>query len=503
MDKKAIIQEIIVGISSFKMIPFFGAGMSKACGALDWKGVIDSLRGELDNPSGDYLDIAQEYEDRFGRTALIEKLKLYCGLTKVDSETLKNHLLILGMNPPLVYTTNYDNAIEEAAVLLMAKYKKVVSLKDIVELEFGERQIIKFHGDFSDERSIVFTRKDYNTRLELNHAMDVCFRSNILGKSVLFLGYGFGDENIQLIFERHSELYGRQNIPKSYIISFEEDARKEAELREKNVITLHLSEPAELNDLISEINAQVFSHSFHSQFKSIFHALPTRALTAVDLKNLQDYIGSGDFNTQQKCHKIRAAIEGATLTVDARDAYTQWMKEVAHGTYPDEIKEAVLVSFQHVYGLTVVMLVGICLDLMYLTDNPKFLLDFENNMWAPDVIMIIEKKFGEVFTSSVEVRKWVCLMVLGYLEGMRAEQKKLGIQQVERLLDALKNNRYEELGDLGSGFTPENIAETITGYLDEHPPALKQRFTTKSLFKRNTVTEIQEGLMKSFPEGLQ
>lgn len=203
MEKTAIIKDIIEGIISFKIIPFFGAGMSKPCKAFDWEEIILELKKELGTSSENFLTVAQEYEDRFGRHSLIERLKERCDLKILNSVSLENHMKILAMNPPIIYTTNYDNAIEEAAEQILRNYQKVVGLKDIVGAKHGENLIIKFHGDFSDSDSIVFTRNDYDRRLKADeNPLDILFRSHILGKSVLFLGYGFRDENIDYIFRK-------------------------------------------------------------------------------------------------------------------------------------------------------------------------------------------------------------------------------------------------------------------------------------------------------------
>jgi hypothetical protein len=505
MTKEDFIKAIVKGISSFKIIPFFGAGMSKPCGAMDWGEIIASLNTELFSSETNALIVAQEYEDKFGRKMLISRLQAFCKLSKVNSDTLKNHLLLLGMNPPLVYTTNYDNALEEAAHLLNRDYKEIVSLKDIRDAAHGQRQIIKFHGDFSDASSIVFTRGDYDRRLHVEiNPLDVQFRSNILGKSVLFLGYGFGDENIDLIFNLHKERYGKENIPQSYIISFQQNDEKELVLKNKNVVTLHLSGPDELADLIGIISEQVFQKTARSQFEDIFKPLPSLALTITDMAHLDRYVDAEEFTNQAKQAKIHASLEGRTLASDVGVAYATWVKKIIEGDYSSEIREAMLLSFQFIHGLERVQMISICFDLMYLTDDPHLLLDLEGQNWGTDVVMVIEQKLGGIIKSSVEIRKWVCLLILSYLASMIVEKKKLPPTQVERLLDALKTQRYNELelGDLGCDFTPDNITKTIDTYLTQNP-TMSYRFKLKPMFKLNTVNELQEQFLKSLPKALQ
>ena len=505
MNKEEITKEIIEGIINFKIIPFFGAGMSKPCKAFDWREIIAQLKKQLNTSSENYLIVAQEYEDKFGRAQLILQLKQMCELKILNSNTLENHMKILAMNPPIIYTTNYDNAIEEAATQLLRNYKKVVDLRDIVESKHGEKQIIKFHGDFRDSNSIVFTRNDYDKRLKADeNPLDILFRSHILGKSVLFLGYSFGDENISYIFKKHTELYGNNNLPKSYIISFEENENKEKELRNKNVTTLLLSSADELSSIINQFSLQAFSHSIDAQFDDIFKPLPSIVLTDFELNNLKKYIESESYSNNDKHDKIRETLEGKTMPQDVEQSVYEFFEQTIKNETDLKIKEAILISFQHINFRKTEHILKLCIELMRLTEYPEFVLDLENNNWACDVLMIVEHKLGNITNNTIECRKWTCLMILGYLEGMIAENKKLSFKQVDRLLDGLKNYGYDDFEDLGAGFDKNNVHQTIEHYLSQHGSTLRDRFKHKSFLgnRRQTVMEIMDGMTKNLPKNL-
>jgi translation initiation factor 2 beta subunit (eIF-2beta)/eIF-5 len=505
MTKEAIVKEIIEGISNFKIIPFLGAGMSKPCKALAWGEIIDVLAKELNSSTKDYLLLAQEYEDRHGRKKLIQKLKELCELKQLDSVSLDNHMKLLAMNPPIIYTTNYDSAIEEASKLLLREYKTIVELKDIVESKHGEKQIIKFHGDFSDEKSIVFTRNDYDRRLNIDeHPLDVLFRAHLLGKSVLFLGYSFGDENIDYIFKKHRDLYGSDNLPKSYIISFESthNEKKEEELRSKNVITLELSSVGELNEMIDKLNNEVFKVNRDSQFEDLFKPFPSVLLSSFELANLVQYVDSMSFTNKQKHDKIRETLEGKTIPQDIENDLHDFFAKILKGSYNLTIKEAMLISFQHTLFRKPENVVKLCFELMNLTEIPKFVRNFDNNFWGSDVIEIIERKLGEVFKNDgVKVRRYLCVIILGYLEGTMTEGKSLAINQVERLLDGLKHYRYKELGDLEEGgYTTLIVNHVIESYLSKFDSSLRERFNMQSFIEPQTFIELTEGIMKMLPK---
>lgn len=505
MKKEEAIKKIIEGIIDFKVIPFLGAGMSKTCGALDWSEIIDDLKKDLITSSSNYLEIAQEFEDNFGRATLIRKLKKGCKLKVLSSESLENHMKILAMNPPVIYTTNYDNAIEEAASQLIRDYKKIVSLNDIVDSKHDQRQIIKFHGDFSDDSSIVFTRKDYDKRLKANeNHLDIQFRSHILGKSVLFLGYSFGDENIDYIFKKHTELYGTKNLPKSYIVSFSNDPTRENKLQEKNIITLVLEGPSELSSLIGEVSSKVFELSIDAQFQSMFKPLPSILLTRFELEHLQDYITSSEFTNEEKHNKIRETLEGKSMPQDVEESLVTLFEQIIEDEVDLKIKEAVLISFQHTQFRKIENIIKLSIGLLKLTEHREFVLSFGSDNWGSDVLMVLEYKLSKFLKDSVECRKWICLLILTYLEGMIAENKNLSFDQANRLLNGLKNNGYEDFETLGAGYDKERIKYVIDHYLAQHGSTLKTQFERKSFRGRRPQTsmEIMEQMIKSLPKNL-
>lgn len=503
MDKKEIISEIINGITNFKMIPFLGAGMSKPCKALDWSEIITVLKNELGTATTNYLLVAQEYETRFGRKILIAKLRELCELKTVDSATLDLHIKILAMNPPLIYTTNYDNAIEEAAKQIRRNYKKVVGLKDIIESPHGAKQIIKFHGDFEDVSSIVFTRKDYDLRLQISsHPLDILFRSHILGKSVLFLGYGFGDENIDYIFQKHTELYGIANLPKSYIVSFENDPEKEKQLKQKNVITLHLNSIDEFTTLVNDINAEVFNKAINDQMDDFFKPLPSIVLTKSEFANLQNYVASENYNDEQKHEKIRQTLDSKIMPIDIEDEIATYISDLFCSDSSNHIKEAAMYSLQHIHFKNPQNILSLCFGLLTLTENPKFVLDFNEN-FGPDAIMVMEKILLDILKESKLVHQTGSMVILGYLDNAMQNNNKLSQRQAERILETLRDFNYEEFGDFGAGYTPENVQRIIDYFLLSHDSSVRARFHNASITRKMpSLSEIHESIMGNIPKNL-
>lgn len=506
MTNEDIIEEIINGITDFKVIPFVGSGLSKPCGALTWPEVIDVLREELKTTTTDFLIVAQEYEDKFGRENLVLKLKELCEIKIEDSTALEIHMKMLSMNPPYIYTTNYDSAIEKSSALLHRKYKKIVDIRDIVDSKHGEKQVIKFHGDFSKDSSIVFTKNDYEKRLNANeNELDILFRSHILGKSVLFLGYSFNDDNIKYIFKKQTDLYGTANLPKSYIVSFEDNDEKENILKSQNIITLKLSSIEELNSLIDKITYKVYTKSAHEQYDEMFKPLPYIVLTKFELNNLVKYVDDTNYAEKDKSEKIRNTLEGKIIPADIENDVVSFFLKVIENNYSVFVKEAILVSFQHLGFRFRESFVKLGMELMRLTEYPEFILDLEGNNWGRDVLMIIEHKLSQIVSNTVDSRKWICIFIIAYMEGMIAENKQLSLKQVDRLLDGLKNYGYDEFDSLAPGMERQSIKTVIEFYLNKYDSELRHRFESKSIFgkRRRTASEIMEEMMKSIPKNMQ
>jgi hypothetical protein len=69
-------------------------------------------------------------------------------------------------------------------------------------------EIVKFHGDLENPDHMVLSERDYEKRLALATPMDYRFRSDLLGRAVLFIGYSFRDYNVSYLFRLINEQFG-------------------------------------------------------------------------------------------------------------------------------------------------------------------------------------------------------------------------------------------------------------------------------------------------------
>jgi len=237
-----------------RTILFAGAGLSMSVGLPSWSELIEYMRAELDLPEDDgksdvtYQTLAEYYRLRQGS---IGPLRSWMDRTWSVSEAKvrrsKIHDLIVALDFPIIYTTNYDNNLEVAYTLHRREFIKVTNVRDLTRVRDGVPQIVKFHGDFSDDQSLVLTETDYFDRLEFDSPLDIKFRSDTLGRTLLFIGYSMSDLNIRLLLHRLWKTWresGREkDRPHSYLFVHRPNPVQTAVLEQWGITVLTQDEP--------------------------------------------------------------------------------------------------------------------------------------------------------------------------------------------------------------------------------------------------------------------
>lgn len=207
--------DLLIAAAERRLLPIIGAGFSKNVDPQipDWGQVINSATEELGyDPEimrlyGDYLQIAEYYSlRRRGLNALIYRISQEMDSSyRFNVATSRPHVLLPHLDTIAIYTTNWDSWIERGFDKESMPYHKVVIPDDLASYDpFGpiafppsastktrypKTQIVKFHGDFARPDTIVVKESDYFKRLDFEHPLDIRLRSDIIGRSVLFIGY--------------------------------------------------------------------------------------------------------------------------------------------------------------------------------------------------------------------------------------------------------------------------------------------------------------------------
>lgn len=220
-------EELKASIKQGNVILFVGAGISATLGLPTWSQLISKIASDLGYDErlfkqyGDSLVLAEYYELTRGR---IGELRSWMDTNwNISAEVIKKSKIyeaITSLNCPLIYTTNYDHCLETAFEAWHKKYQRIVDVDDLVGVDLQATQIIKFHGDTISDTSIVLTESSYFKRLNFESPLDLKLRSDMLGKSILFIGYSLSDINIRLLIYKLDQLWLQSNNskrPKSYM----------------------------------------------------------------------------------------------------------------------------------------------------------------------------------------------------------------------------------------------------------------------------------------------
>jgi hypothetical protein len=236
--------DLVTMLGQRRVIPFVGAGFSGVHDVPNWEKLLSSLVDEIQ--AGSEVDPVLSYRDiskacNGDNLQIAEYLYLVAGETigpirhgmsmslQSEKPLLEStpHVELANLGAPYVYTTNFDDLIEKTYRELGLKVDVVALPRDMALGHADRTEIVKYHGDLRYEQTLVLTESQYYTRLEFESPMDLKFRSDLLGRSVLFMGYSFRDINIRVIWFRLMKMMQDVPVkdrPPSYIVRLRPNA---------------------------------------------------------------------------------------------------------------------------------------------------------------------------------------------------------------------------------------------------------------------------------------
>ena len=169
------------------------------------------------------LDELEQFYNEIEKNSIYEFTTNYFNIDK-DKNDLEFQKKLFTLSSKII-STNYDKAFEIACptleqnnkIILRGNSPKIERLKN--ENEF----LLKLHGCYSQENTMVLFNCDYENLYENDSNIDskhlLTFLFNLFyNKTILFVGYGMGDEEINLIFNNIQKVT-RNYSHKHFIIS--------------------------------------------------------------------------------------------------------------------------------------------------------------------------------------------------------------------------------------------------------------------------------------------
>jgi hypothetical protein len=95
-----------------------------------------------------------------------------------------------------------------------------LTANDLALPQDGALEIVKFHGDFDDDNSLVLTESSYLERLNFESPLDLTLRADVLRHPILFVGYSLADINVRYLFHKLAIIWRDAGLPSARPTSY-------------------------------------------------------------------------------------------------------------------------------------------------------------------------------------------------------------------------------------------------------------------------------------------
>jgi len=303
------------------VVLFLGAGVSRYAGLPSgaelseyiFKMLPENVRANVVNDSKNLKEISSQYIYAYGKDSRKNLIRIIKSIfeDRCQQNSSRNPLSALAKAPHFKYiiTTNYDSLIENSfdkdSCIVVANNNDVPK----VGTSNGKTVLIKVHGDFNNIENIILTKEDYNN-LYNSGRMDSPIWNMVKNlfaiKSILFLGYSYGDGNIDAIISfTNSHIKKRKEI---YFISKDINSSKLNEMKSKCIIPIEMDFesffleyiPIFNETIIRDFNSNLTSYETASRYlQNVIPEMKNGKIIKLEPKSNEDAIEIS-FTTNEK-----------------------------------------------------------------------------------------------------------------------------------------------------------------------------------------------------------
>lgn len=238
------IKDLAASIDPARTVLLFGSGSSVPSGGPKVADIISKIAAGFQLPETGYSlrEISGLAEDKpGGRKKLIEQVRQLCSQVK-PTGGLRN----LALYPwKSIYTTNYDNLIEQSYALRNKTTKVISSNFDFQgDSDIRDVELFKIHGtidkDVSDggNSRIIITDSDYDQTEQYREYLFDRLRGDIAGPDLLIIGHSLADEDIKAVVDRAATINAKAlKSANIYLLLYTTDENRAA-IYEKRGLTV-------------------------------------------------------------------------------------------------------------------------------------------------------------------------------------------------------------------------------------------------------------------------
>jgi NAD-dependent SIR2 family protein deacetylase len=213
-------KKIKEAIETNKLVVFVGAGLSAKFGLPTWKKLVLDIINDLNEDKyKPFISLLQS--DTMTAPEILEKLQdnNHGDIKKYIKENfylrgasydLKLHKNIIDLSGKIV-TTNYDNAFEKASEneIIPTVHTDEFNISEVEKNDAS--YIFKIHGSCSEPNNCVIFQAQYEKLYSEDTATKEKLKTIFTGKTILFLGFSFADNYINIIFNNLDKAFDNNN----------------------------------------------------------------------------------------------------------------------------------------------------------------------------------------------------------------------------------------------------------------------------------------------------
>ena len=256
-------ESLFQAISKGEVVLWAGAGLSLYAGLpsgaqlreILYEGLTPLEKEEVGKES-DLSHLADEICVLKGnRNYIVQTLKRIFTGNFLSTETHK----VISQIPHFrnIITTNYDSLFER--VYDSNKLNIIFSDDHTPYIDDKKVNLFKIHGDLSAPNSIIITESDYNNFFSKDTEQNTIWsviKGIIATKSILFIGYGLEDTNIQVIFNKIRNKIG-ENGKECYFVAPNISTTKSIKLNKAKIHPISLTGEKLFEELIEYLKKNI------------------------------------------------------------------------------------------------------------------------------------------------------------------------------------------------------------------------------------------------------